>query len=106
MNFQVWRHRLADVITKIEAAEALAYHAIDLHVRGIPANSQISMAKLFASEAAVGVAHECAQIFGGNRYMEESLIARLTRDSGAFTIGAGTSEVMREIIARGEGLNP
>lgn len=106
LNFQVWRHRLADVITKIEAAEALAYHAIDLHVRGIPANSQISMAKLFASEAAVGVAHECAQIFGGNRYMEESLIARLTRDSGAFTIGAGTSEVMREIIARGEGLNP
>lgn len=106
LNFQVWRHRLADVITKIEAAEALAYHAIDLHVRGVQANSQISMAKLFASEAAVGVAHECAQIFGGNRYMEESLIARLTRDSGAFTIGAGTSEVMREIIARGEGLNP
>lgn len=106
LGFQVWRHRLADVLTKVEAAEALTYRAIDLYVRGIPANAEISMAKLFASEAAVGVSHECAQIFGGNRYLEENLIARLQRDCGAFTIGAGTSEVMREIIARTSGLTP
>lgn len=106
LGFQVWQHRLADVLTKVEAAEALTYRAIDLYVRGIPANAEISMAKLFASETAVGVSHECAQIFGGNRYMEENLIARLARDCGAFTIGAGTSEVMREIIARTSGLTP
>ncbi len=64
------------------------------------------MAKLFAAESAAAVAHDCAQIFGGYGYMEESLIARLVRDSMAFSIGAGTSEVMREIIAREAGLVP
>ncbi len=100
LRFQTWQHRLADVLTTIEAAEALTYRAIDLYVRGIPANAEISMAKLFASEASVRVGFECTQIFGGSRYMADSLIGRLHRDSGAFTIGAGTSEVMREIIAR------
>jgi len=106
LGFQVWRHRLADALTTISAAEALTYRAIDLYVRGEPCNAEISMAKLFASEAAVGVTHDCAQIFGGNRYMEEYPIARFQRDSLAFTIGAGTSEIMREIIARTEGLEP
>jgi len=106
LGFQVWRHRLADALTNIEAAEALTYRALDGYVRGEPDNALISMAKLFASEAAVGVAHDCAQIFGGNRYMEEYAIGRLQRDSLAFTVGAGTSEVMREIIARTTGLEP
>lgn len=106
LGFQTWQHRLADVLTTIQAAEALTYRAIDMYVRGEPANAEISMAKLFASEAAVKVGHECTQIFGGSRYMADSLIGRLQRDSGAFTIGAGTSEVMREIIARTEGLTP
>ena len=106
LGFQVWRHRLADALTTIEAAEALTYHAIDLYVRGESCNGEISMAKLFAAEAAVGVAHDCAQIFGGNRYMEEYSIARLQRDCLAFSVGAGTSEIMREIIARTKGLEP
>ncbi|MBI5529455.1 MAG: acyl-CoA dehydrogenase family protein [Deltaproteobacteria bacterium] len=106
LGFQVWRHRLADALTSIEAAEALTYRAIDLYVRGEPCNQEISMAKLFAAEASVGVAHGCAQIFGGNRYMEEYAIGRLQRDSLAFSVGAGTSEVMREIIARTSGLEP
>lgn len=101
---QVWRHRLADVATSIEAAERLTYHAIDLYVRGEPANKEISMAKLFSAEACRTVAYECAQIFGGNSYMEEYPIARLHRDSLAFSIGAGTSEMMRELIARECGL--
>ncbi len=100
LGFQVWRHRLADVLATIEAAEALTRHAIDLYVRGESCNAEISMAKLFASESSVRVAHECAQIFGGNRYMEEFPISRMQRDCHAFTIGAGTSEVMREIIAK------
>ncbi|MFQ5525247.1 MAG: acyl-CoA dehydrogenase family protein [Thermoanaerobaculia bacterium] len=106
LGFQVWRHRLADVLTTIEAAEALTARAIDLYVRGESANAEISMAKLFAAEQSLKVAHDCHQIFGGYGYMNEYLIARLFRDSLAFTIGAGTSEMQREIIARVKGLVP
>jgi citronellyl-CoA dehydrogenase len=102
---QVWSHRLADVRTTIEAAEALTARAIDKYVRGEPCDGEISMAKLFSCENAIAVAHECAQIFGGIGYMEESLIGRLYRDCLAFTVGAGTSEMMRELIARAEGLS-
>ncbi len=104
LGFQVWRHRLADGRTTIEAAETLTYKAIDMYVCGEKANAEISMAKLFATEAALRVGRDCMQIFGGNCYMEEFLIGRLYRDSLAFTIGAGTSEMMREIIARSTGL--
>lgn len=106
LGFQAWRHRLADALATIEAARALTATALERHVAGEPCDREISMAKLFAAEATVGIAHECAQIFGGYGYMEESLIARLVRDSLAFSVGAGTSEVMREIIAREAGLVP
>jgi len=104
LGFQVWQHRLADALTAITAAEALTYGAIDLYVRGEPANNEISMAKLFATETAVSVARDCAQIFGGMSHMEECLAGRLYRDCLALTIGAGTSETMRGIIARESGL--
>ncbi|MCC7459027.1 MAG: acyl-CoA dehydrogenase family protein [Nitrospira sp.] len=100
LAFQVWQHRLADVLTRIEAAEALTLRGIDLYVRGRPAQSEISMAKLFATETARFAASECAQILGGQGYMEESLVGRLHRDALAMTIGAGSSEIMRELIAR------
>ncbi len=100
LGFQVWQHRLADVITEIAAAEALTQRAIELYVDGQPANAEISMAKLFATEKARHVAHECAQIFGGMALMEETSMARLYRDCMGFTIGAGTSETMRNIIAK------
>ncbi len=104
LEFQVWQHRLADVITSIEAAEALMYRGIDMYVRGEPCNAEISMSKLFATETALTVARECAQIHGGMSHMEECGMARLYRDSLAFTIGAGTSEVLRTIIANDKGL--
>lgn len=104
LGFQVWRHRLADVITRIEAAESLMHSAIDRYVRGEPCTAEAAMAKLFATESALHVARECAQIFGGMSHMEECVIARLYRDSLAFTIGAGTSEIMREVIAAACGL--
>ncbi|MBI4728201.1 MAG: acyl-CoA dehydrogenase family protein [Acidobacteria bacterium] len=106
LGFQAWRHRLADALATIEAAEALTERALDLSVRGERCEKEISMAKLFAAEAMVGIAHDCAQIFGGYGYMEEVPITRLYRDSLAFSIGAGTSEIMREIIAREAGLLP
>ena len=105
LEFQVWQHRLADVITSIEAAEALMYRGIDLYVRGQPCNAEISMSKLFATETALTVARECAQIHGGMSHMEECGMARLYRDCLAFTIGAGTSEVLRTIIAADKGLS-
>jgi alkylation response protein AidB-like acyl-CoA dehydrogenase len=104
LGFQVWQHRLADVLTQIEAAETLTYRAIDMYVKGEPANAIISMAKLFATEMALDTARECAQIQGGLSHMEECLIGRLYRDSLALTIGAGTSETMRNIIARSNDL--
>ncbi|MCB1683301.1 MAG: acyl-CoA dehydrogenase family protein [Pseudomonadales bacterium] len=104
LGFQVWQHRLADVLTSLEAAQALTYSAIDAYVKGEPANSLISMAKLFSTEMALDTARECAQIQGGLSHMEECLIGRLYRDSLALTIGAGTSETMRNIIARAEHL--
>ncbi len=104
LGFQVWQHRLADVLTNLEAAEALTYQAIEKHLKGEDANSLISMAKLFSTEMALDTARECAQIQGGLSHMEECLIGRLYRDSLALTIGAGTSETMRNIIARSEGL--
>lgn len=104
LGFQVWQHRLADVRTNLEAAEALTSQAIAKYVAGEEANSLISMAKLFATEMVLDTARECAQIQGGLSHMEECLIGRMYRDSLAMTIGAGTSETMRNIIARSEGL--
>ena len=104
LGYQIWQHRLADVLTNLEAGEALTYQAIEKSVRGEDANSLISMAKLFTTEMALDTARECAQIQGGLSHMEDCLIGRLYRDSLALTIGAGTSETMRGIIARTEGL--
>ena len=106
LGFQVWRHRLSDVLTTICAAETLTRSALDLYVQGVACDTEISMAKLFAAEAMTGVAHDCAQIFGGNCYLEEYPIARLYRDSLAFSVGAGTSEIMREIISKNSRLVP
>lgn len=106
LGFQVWRHRLADALATIEAAEALTGRAIDLYARGERCDREISTAKLFAAESVVGVAHDCVQIFGGYGFMEEVPAARLYRDSLGFGVGAGTSEIMREIIAREAGLVP
>jgi citronellyl-CoA dehydrogenase len=100
-RLQAWRHRLADVRTTIEAVRQLTCWACDRLTRDAPdANLAVSMAKLFAAEHVKRVANEVFQLHGGYGYIEESPVCRLYRDVAAFTIGAGTSEVMREIIAR------
>lgn len=104
-KLQAWRHRLADVRTTIEAARQLTHWACDLLNRDTPdASLAISMAKLFTSEQVKRVANEVFQLHGGYGYIEEYPICRLYRDVAGFTIGAGTSEIMREIIAREERL--
>ncbi|HET9553521.1 MAG TPA: acyl-CoA dehydrogenase family protein [Anaeromyxobacteraceae bacterium] len=103
-GFQVWRHKLAEHLAAIEAARWLAYRAVALHDRREPAVREISMAKLVACELAQRVAYDCLQLHGGMGYVEESAVARAWRDLRALTIAGGTSEVMKELIAKCEGL--
>lgn len=99
--FQVWRHRLADVRTTLEATRQLVHWACDRLNRDAPdASLAASMAKLFSCEQVKRVANEVFQLHGGYGFIEEYPICRLYRDVAAFTLGAGTSEIMREIIAR------
>jgi citronellyl-CoA dehydrogenase len=104
-KFQAWRHRLADVRSTIEATRQLVHWACDRLCRDTPdASLAVSMAKLFSCEHVKQVANEVFQLHGGYGFIEETPVCRLYRDVAAFTIGAGTSEIMREIIAREEKL--
>jgi citronellyl-CoA dehydrogenase len=99
-EFQVWKHRFAEHVTSIEAAKWLTYRALDLINRGERAVREITMAKLFTSELSQKVTYDCMQIFGGFGYTTEYPISRMWRDARLGTIGAGASEIMKEIIAK------
>ncbi len=103
VKFQVWRHKLVDHLTQIEAAKWLTYRAIelfdDLETRG-GAVKEISMAKLFAGDLLQRVAYDCMQLHGGMGYVTETDVARAWRDARLITIGGGTSEIMKEIISK------
>ena len=103
-RFQVWRHRFAEHLTAVEAGRWLTYHAIDLVNRGQRAVKEITMAKLYTTELSQRVAYDCMQIFGGFAYTTEYPLGRMWRDLRLNTIGAGTSEIMKEIIAKEEKL--
>jgi citronellyl-CoA dehydrogenase len=103
-TFQVWRHRLAEHLAAIEAARWLTYRACDLFDRRQAAVKEISMAKLFACDLAQRVAYDCMQLHGGMGYVLETDIARAWRDVRAMTIAGGSSEIMKELIARAAGL--
>jgi acyl-CoA dehydrogenase len=99
-DFQALRHSIADLATQVEAARALVYAAVERFASGQDATREVSMAKLFATETANRVAYGAGQLFGGYAYMREFPIERFYRDMRVWTIGAGTSEIMREIVAR------
>jgi acyl-CoA dehydrogenase len=103
-KFQVWRHRFADMATKIEAARALTYNGLRRFVAGENPIREVAMAKLYACELAFKVADECVQIHGGYGYVTEFPAERILRDARLGPIGGGTSEIMREIIGRTYGL--
>ncbi|HVF54082.1 MAG TPA: acyl-CoA dehydrogenase family protein [Actinomycetota bacterium] len=103
-SFQVWRHRFADMATKIAAGRALTYHALRRYVAGEDAIKEVAMAKLYTSEVACKVADECVQIHGGYGYMMEFPAQRAWRDSRLGPIGGGTSEIMKEIIGKTLGM--
>lgn len=100
-GFQSWRHRFADMATRLESTRALTYQAAHLLSTAHPSGEMaVSMAKLAAAGHAQAVAAEIMQLHGGFGQMEESPIPRYYRDVAGFSIGAGTSEIMREIISR------
>ena len=103
-SFQVWRHKFAEHRTSVEAGRWLVYRALDLFNRGQKAVREITMAKLYVSELAQRLSYDCMQIFGGFGYTTEYPISRYWRDLRLYTIGAGTSEIMKEIIAKEDGL--
>jgi alkylation response protein AidB-like acyl-CoA dehydrogenase len=97
---QVLRHRVADMATEIEAARALLYRAAAMYAADEDCVKEVSMAKLFATEVANRVAYHAVQLHGGYGYMREFPVERFSRDVRLWTIASGTSEMMREIIAR------
>jgi acyl-CoA dehydrogenase len=97
---QVLRHRIADMATEIQAARRLVYHAAACYQDGEDCVTAVSMAKLFATEVANRVAYQAVQMHGGYGYMREFPVERFFRDVRLWPIASGTSEMMREIIAR------
>jgi alkylation response protein AidB-like acyl-CoA dehydrogenase len=99
-RFQGMQWKLANMATRIEAARALLFRAAQEKDEGRPATKLASMAKLFASEAAMYVVVEAVQVFGGYGYVKEYPVERLFRDAKVTEIYEGTSEIQRTVIAR------
>jgi alkylation response protein AidB-like acyl-CoA dehydrogenase len=98
--FQGISFKIADMATEIEAAELLILSAADLKNQGKRVTKQAAMAKYFASEVCVRTANEAVQIFGGYGYTKEFPVEKFYRDSKLCTIGEGTSEIQKIVIAR------
>jgi len=103
-SFQVTRHKFAEMATKLETARQLVYTTAWRFQNGDYPVREITMAKLHAARIAVEVADECIQIHGGNGYMKEYGIERAWRDLRLNRIGAGTDEIMLDVIGRSYGL--
>ena len=99
-EFQAIRHKLADMATEIEASRLLTYQAGAMLNQKKRVTKQSSMAKLFASETAVRVANEALQVHGGYGFIKDYPVEKFYRDVKLLTIGEGTSEIQRLIIAR------
>ena len=99
-EFQALRHRIADMATQLEAARQLTYAAVEAFASGEDCVTEVSMAKLFSTEMANRVGYEAVQMHGGLGYMRELPVERFARDYRLWTIAAGSSEMMREIIAK------
>ena len=99
-NFQGISFKLADMATKIEAAELLINQACDLKMKGLSMTKEAAMAKYYASEISVEVSTDAVQIFGGYGYTKDFPVEKFYRDSKLCTIGEGTSEIQKIVIAR------
>ena len=99
-EFQAIQHKLADMATSIEAARLLTYRAAYLKDQGKRITKESAMAKLYSSEVAVDVANEAVQIHGGYGFIKDYPVEKFYRDVKLCTIGEGTSEIQRLVIAR------
>lgn len=99
-QFQAIAFKLADMATRIEAAELLTLQAADLKNRGLKMTKESAMAKYYASEASVFCANEAVQIFGGYGYTKDFPVEKYYRDCKLCTIGEGTSEIQKLVISR------
>ena len=99
-EFQVIRHMLADMQTQVDAARLLVYRAAALAVASTPCSREVAMAKLFASETLQAVSRMGMQILGGHGMLPESDMERYFREGMQSTIGGGTSQIQRTIIAK------
>lgn len=99
-DFQVIRHMLADMQTQVDAARLLVYRAADMATRGLPCAKEVSMGKLFASETLQTVTRNGMQIMGGHAMLPEADMERYFREGMQSTIGGGTSQIQRTIIAK------
>ena len=99
-NFQAIAFKLADMATRIEAAELLTRQAADMKNAGQKMTKQAAMAKYYASEVAVWSSNEAVQIFGGYGYTKDFPVEKFYRDSKLCTIGEGTSEIQKLVISR------
>ncbi len=110
---EYWQHKFVDLQTKLEAARALTYKAVDMYnderyVKKVPISFEtvkiISMGKIFVGELGTEVMDQCLQFYGGAGYIEELHIARAWRDQRLLKIGGGTTETMRYYVAKLMGL--
>jgi alkylation response protein AidB-like acyl-CoA dehydrogenase len=99
-EFQAIQHKLVDMATKIDASRLLTYRAAKMIDAGKRVTRESAMAKLFASESAVWIANEAVQIFGGYGFIKDYPVEKFYRDVKLCTIGEGTSEIQRLVIAR------
>jgi alkylation response protein AidB-like acyl-CoA dehydrogenase len=98
-HFQLVQEKLADMVTGIHASRLLVYHAAELKDKGEDIASEAAQAKLFASETSVRICDEAIQIHGGYGYIDEYDVHRYWRDARMLTIGEGTSDMLRLLIA-------
>jgi len=101
-GFQVTRHKLAEMATKLAAARALTGDCVARHLAGEDAVALAAMAKNVATDACTFVCDQAVQLHGGMGYMRETVVERLFRDARLYPIGGGTREIMNEIIAKAE----
>jgi alkylation response protein AidB-like acyl-CoA dehydrogenase len=99
-DFQLTRAKLADMATSVDAARLLTMRSAAMKDAGLRTTRESAMAKVFASETAVAVSEEAVQIHGGYGYTKDYPVERAWRDSKLCTIGEGTSEIQRMVIAR------
>lgn len=102
-GFQVTRHKLAEMVTRIAAARALTNETLVRHLRGEAVAGLAAMAKNTATDMCSFVCDQAVQIHGGYGYMREYVVERLFRDARLYPIGGGTREIMNEIISKVEG---